>query len=271
MPRDDAKENVGVVDADVRANAKALNAARADTVALATELGATVERNQTLERLARELRRRNEELERANATLVKTIDEDLVAVRERAEAQDAMRERAVSELALYEERQSLLETSCATHEQRAARTMEAMAKMEELCDARVKIMEERQRALELELEEARVEIAKRLEREIELTKELKTFGDKFDEFREAVKTNESTYDTLHEELARARNEALSIEKAKLEAQLMKKKSDAALIELVEERNALRDRVVRLEKQNTSLEGLSRSLTERLKVDEEARG
>jgi 3-phenylpropionate/cinnamic acid dioxygenase small subunit len=57
----------------------------------------------------------------------------------------------------------------------------------------------------------------------------------------------------------------------LEAQLMKKKSDAALIELVEERNALRDRVVRLEKQNTSLEGLSRSLTERLKVDEEARG
>ena len=52
---------------------------------------------------------------------------------------------------------------------------------------------------------------------------------------------------------------------------MKKKSDAALIELVEERNALRDRVVRLEKQNTSLEGLSRSLTERLKVDEEARG
>ena len=154
---------------------------------------------------------------------------------------------------------------------RAARTMEAMAKMEELCDARVKIMEERQRALELELEEARVEIAKRLEREIELTKELKTFGDKFDEFREAVKTNESTYDTLHEELARARNEALSIEKAKLEAQLMKKKSDAALIELVEERNALRDRVVRLEKQNTSLEGLSRSLTERLKVDEEARG
>jgi chromosome segregation ATPase len=132
-------------------------------------------------------------------------------------------------------------------------------------------MEERQRALELELEEARVEIAKRLEREIELTKELKTFGDKFDEFREAVKTNESTYDTLHEELARARNEALSIEKAKLEAQLMKKKSDAALIELVEERNALRDRVVRLEKQNTSLEGLSRSLTERLKVDEEARG
>jgi chromosome segregation ATPase len=182
-----------------------------------------------------------------------------------------MRERAVSELALYEERQSLLETSCATHEQRAARTMEAMAKMEELCDARVKIMEERQRALELELEEARVEIAKRLEREIELTKELKTFGDKFDEFREAVKTNESTYDTLHEELARARNEALSIEKAKLEAQLMKKKSDAALIELVEERNALRDRVVRLEKQNTSLEGLSRSLTERLKVDEEARG
>ena len=100
MPRDDAKENVGVVDADVRANAKALNAARADAVALATELGATVERNQTLERLARELRRRNEELERANATLVKTIDEDLVAVRERAEAQDAMRERAVSELAL---------------------------------------------------------------------------------------------------------------------------------------------------------------------------
>ena len=71
MPRDDAKENVGVVDADVRANAKALNAARADAVALATELGATVERNQTLERLARELRRRNEELERANATLVK--------------------------------------------------------------------------------------------------------------------------------------------------------------------------------------------------------
>ena len=52
MPRDDAKENVGVVDADVRANAKALNAARADAVALATELGATVERNQTLERLA---------------------------------------------------------------------------------------------------------------------------------------------------------------------------------------------------------------------------
>ena len=105
MPRDDAKENVVVVDADVRANAKALNAARANAVALATELGATVERNQTLERLARELRRRNEELERSNATLVKTIDEEFVIVRERAEAQDAMRERAVSELALYEERQ----------------------------------------------------------------------------------------------------------------------------------------------------------------------
>jgi chromosome segregation ATPase len=264
--RDVAKRNVAVVEAEAKDGVKALNAARADAVALATELAATVERNQTLERLARELRRRNDELERANATLMRTIDDDLKTVRERAEAQDAIRARAVAELALYEERQNLLETSCATSEERATQTIEAMAKMEELCDARIKIMEERQSALEGELEEARAEISKRLEREMELTTDLKTFGDKFEEFRAAVKTSESAVEGFQEEIARAKSEALSCEKAKLEAQLMKRKSDVALIEVVEERNALRERVIRLEKQNNSLEGLSRSLTERLKVN-----
>ena len=143
-----------------------------------------------------------------------------------------------------------------------------MATMEELCEAKMAHAEEMRAALVEELREAREEIVKRRAREDELTKDLKTFGEKFEEFKEMTQTNDSAFEEFQKELAKARHEALTNEKAKLEAQMMKQKADVAMIELLDERETLRTRVKQLEKQNGGLEKLSRALSEKLRVCDE---
>ena len=106
-----------------------------------------------------------------------------------------------------------------------------------------------------------MEIKRRLEREIELSEDLKTYGEKFEEFRVVLVENEAKAEKLVEELASAKMEAMASEKKMLEAKLMKQKSDAALIEVVDERESLRRQVARLTKQNEKLQVLSRTLVE----------
>ena len=176
--------------------------------------------------------------------------------------------RADAQIDLLREQQKILEEKCAAHAEHAERSRNAMATMEELCEAKMTHAEEMRAALVEELREAREEIVKRRAREDELTKDLKTFGEKFEEFKEMTQTNDSAFEEFQKELAKARNEALTNEKAKLEAQMMKQKADVAMIELLDERETLRTRVKQLEKQNGGLEKLSRALSEKLRVCDE---
>ena len=80
-----ARENVPGVPDDAK---RALNAARADAVALAMELTSKTEQNETLANVARELRRRNDELESRHADLAKRVGDELESIRARAETQD---------------------------------------------------------------------------------------------------------------------------------------------------------------------------------------
>ena len=275
-----ARENVPGVPDDAK---RALNAARADAVALAMELTSKTEQNETLANVARELRRRNDELESRHADLAKRVGDELESIRARAETQDETAARADAQIDLLREQQKILEEKCAAHAEHAERSRNAMATMEELCEAKMTHAEEMRAALVEELREAREEIVKRRAREDELTKDLKTFGEKFEEFKEMTQTNDSAFEEFQKELAKARNEALTNEKAKLakarnevltnekaklEAQMMKQKADVAMIELLDERETLRTRVKQLEKQNGGLEKLSRALSEKLRVCDE---
>ena len=260
-----ARENVPGVPDDAK---RALNAARADAVALAMELTSKTEQNETLANVARELRRRNDELESRHADLAKRVGDELESIRARAETQDETAARADAQIDLLREQQKILEEKCAAHAEHAERSRNAMATMEELCEAKMTHAEEMRAVLVEELREAREEIVKRRAREDELTKDLKTFGEKFEEFKEMTQTNDSAFEEFQKELAKARNEALTNEKAKLEAQMMKQKADVAMIELLDERETLRTRVKQLEKQNGGLEKLSRALSEKLRVCDE---
>lgn len=260
-----ARENVPGVPDDAK---RALNAARADAVALAMELTSKTEQNETLANVARELRRRNDELESRHADLAKRVGDELESIRARAETQDETAARADAQIDLLREQQKILEEKCAAHAEHAERSRNAMATMEELCEAKMAHAEEMRAALVEELREAREEIVKRRAREDELTKDLKTFGEKFEEFKEMTQTNDSAFEEFQKELAKARHEALTNEKAKLEAQMMKQKADVAMIELLDERETLRTRVKQLEKQNGGLEKLSRALSEKLRVCDE---
>ena len=260
-----ARENVPGVPDDAK---RALNAARADAVALAMELTSKTEQNETLANVARELRRRNDELESRHADLAERVGDELESIRARAETQDETAARADAQIDLLREQQKILEEKCAAHAEHAERSRNAMATMEELCEAKMTHAEEMRAVLVEELREAREEIVKRRAREDELTKDLKTFGEKFEEFKEMTQTNDSAFEEFQKELAKARNEALTNEKAKLEAQMMKQKADVAMIELLDERETLRTRVKQLEKQNGGLEKLSRALSEKLRVCDE---
>ena len=260
-----ARENVPGVPDDAK---RALNAARADAVALAMELTSKTEQNETLANVARELRRRNDELESRHADLAKRVGDELESIRARAETQDETAARADAQIDLLREQQKILEEKCAAHAEHAERSRNAMATMEELCEAKMTHAEEMRAVLVEELREAREEIVKRRAREDELTKDLKTFGEKFEEFKEMTQTNDSAFEEFQKELAKARHEALTNEKAKLEAQMMKQKADVAMIELLDERETLRTRVKQLEKQNGGLEKLSRALSEKLRVCDE---
>jgi chromosome segregation ATPase len=250
---------------------RALNAARADAVALAMELKSKTEQNETLANVARELQRRNDELESRHAGLATRIGDELESIRARAEAQDEAAARADAQIDLMREQQKILEEKCDMHADHAERSRKAMATMEELCEAKMTHAEEIRAALVEELREAREEIVKRREREDELTKDLKTFGEKFEAFKEMIQTNDSAFEEFQKELTKARNEVLTHEKAKLEAQMMKQKADVALIELLDERETLRARVQQLEKQNAGLEKLSRALSEKLRASDNGAG
>ena len=186
-----ARENVPGVPDDAK---RALNAARADAVALAMELTSKTEQNETLANVARELRRRNDELESRHADLAKRVGDELESIRARAETQDETAARADAQIDLLREQQKILEEKCAAHAEHAERSRNAMATMEELCEAKMTHAEEMRAALVEELREAREEIVKRRAREDELTKDLKTFGEKFEEFKEMTQTNDSAFE-----------------------------------------------------------------------------
>ena len=78
-----ARENVPGVPDDAK---RALNAARADAVALAMELTSKTEQNETLANVARELRRRNDELESRHADLAERVGDELESIRARRDA-----------------------------------------------------------------------------------------------------------------------------------------------------------------------------------------
>lgn len=116
-----------------------------------------------------------------------------------------------------------------------------------------------------ELNETRAEIRRRLERELELMRELQAYGEKFEEFKGAVTKNDASLEAFAREVREAKMASLESEKKYLEVSMQMKKSNVQLIELASEREALRGRVQQLENQNIGLEKLSRTLAERLKA------
>ncbi|OUS42544.1 hypothetical protein BE221DRAFT_187235 [Ostreococcus tauri] len=224
---------------------------------VAIELERRTKRCEALEKLCRHLQSALELAETRGRETAATLTAMVEAERARGEIRDR-------EVALLEERAAAM-TKRASDEDAIERRLkeygEAIESYEKVIASEREEEGKARRALEEALEEARMEIKRRLEREIELSEDLKTYGEKFEEFRAVLVENEAKAEKLVEELASAKMEAMASEKKMLEAKLMKQKSDAALIEVVDERESLRRQVARLTKQNEKLQMLSRTLVE----------
>jgi hypothetical protein len=94
---------------------------------------------------------------------------------------------------------------------------------------------------------------------------MKQYGEKLEEFKVISQKNDSVLEEYQEEITLAKKEALMYEKEKLKAQLHQREANAKLIEVYSEREALAQRCAQLEKRNTTLENLSRSLSAKLKT------
>ena len=243
----------------------ALNAARADAAAMAMDCLTKMKSQNALEGVARELQTRNTELEERNAKLVQVVSEELDSIRARTEEQESVRLRMEKEIELLNQQRSILEQQCAMHEERAERTEKAMDACEKLCEAKLDAAGERARLLEAELASTREELSTVLKRELALVHDMKQYGEKLEEFKVISQKNDTILEEYHEEITLAKNEALMYEKEKLKAQLHQREANAKLIEVYSEREALAQRCAQLEKSNTMIENLSRSLSEKLKT------
>ena len=247
----------------------ALKRARADAAMFAMDLHAKSRNQDALEGVARALERRNAELEATNQRLMDAISNELTSIKARADEAEAVKARWEGENALLREQVSIMEEKVKVHEEHAGRSQKAMETCEALFDAKARHADELRRGLEEELTASREEIKKRMERELELMQDLRTYGEKFEQFKDVVKKNDEALDGYANEVHRAKKQALEAEKAKLEMSLQMKKGNVQLIELVDERESLKARVKQLENQNNALDKLSRTLTERLRLKENA--
>ena len=244
----------------------ALKRAKADAALFAMDLHAKSRNQDALEGLARALQARNAELEENNARLMNSISNELTSIKTHADETEAVKKRWEAENALLREQVSIMESKVKVHEEHAERSQNAMATMEQLFAAKEQHADELRRGLENELIKMREELQKRMGRELELMQDLKTYGEKFEQFKDVVKQNDDALSGYANEVNQARKEALEREKEKLEMSLQMKKANVQLIELVNERETLKALVKQLESQNNGLEKLSRTLTERLKAN-----
>lgn len=242
----------------------ALKRAKADAAMLAMELHAKSRRHDALEGLARALQVKNAELKKEHAILTSSFQGLYESIKPNAHAMEAERKQWEDESALLREQVSIMRSKVKVHEEHAERSQTAMATMEQLFAAKERHADELRRGLEEELIKTREELQNRMGRELALMQDLKTYGEKFEQFKDVVKQNDDALRGYANDVNQARKEALEREKEKLEMSLQMQKANVQLIELVNERETLKARVKQLESQKNGLEKLSRTLTERLK-------